>query len=91
VRRLWVQVSGAALRNTCRKFLHLPITYILWCLVRMMRKLQGVARFWMENWNGTHGIDGLRAIDGGEVLEIERQQGTARSPMPLNGSSRPLQ
>jgi hypothetical protein len=28
-----------------------------------MLRLQAVARFWMDSWNGTPGIGGLHAVD----------------------------
>ena len=57
------------------------VAYLLFRLVWGVRQLQSVARFWMDNWNGTPGIGGLSAIDTREL--IGRQQGTARSSMPL--------
>jgi hypothetical protein len=37
--------------------------FLLWWLMRVVRQLQSVARFWMDSWNGTPGIGGLHAID----------------------------
>jgi hypothetical protein len=39
------------------------VGYLLFRLLWGVRQLQSVARFWMDNWNGTPGIGGLHAID----------------------------
>jgi hypothetical protein len=39
------------------------VAYLLYRLLWGVHQLQSVARFWMDNWNGTPGIGGLSAID----------------------------
>jgi len=31
------------------------VAYLLWWLVRMVRQLQSIARFWLDRWNTTPG------------------------------------
>jgi hypothetical protein len=44
------------------------VTFLLWWLMRVVRQLQAVARFWLDNWNGTPGIGGLHAVDHAAIV-----------------------
>lgn len=52
------------------------VACVLWALVRMVRQLHAVARFWMKNWNGTPGIGGLHAIDVDKAAVRASQKST---------------
>jgi hypothetical protein len=39
------------------------VAFLLYRLLQGVGQLQSVARFWLENWNGTPGIGCLSSID----------------------------
>jgi hypothetical protein len=52
--------------------LMVAVTYVLSCLVRMMRQVQAVASFWVKRWNELPplgALGGLTAIDTRKVIE----------------------
>jgi hypothetical protein len=59
------------------------VTYLLWWLVRRVHQLHSIGRFWLDRWNDTPGIAGLRAIDTQEV--IEEAVGDHQVPNASNG------
>ena len=40
--------------DVAQVLLMLAVTYILWCLVRMLREVQSVSRFYVRNWWSTY-------------------------------------
>jgi hypothetical protein len=42
------------LLDAAQMILMLAVTYILWCLVRMLREVQSVSRFYVRNWWSTY-------------------------------------
>jgi hypothetical protein len=66
--------------------LMVAVTYVLWCLVRMMRHVQSVASFWVQRWNELPplgALGGLTAIDTRKV--IEEAAGDHQVPNASNG------
>ena len=42
--------SMGALADVAQLILLVAVTYVLLCLVRMMRRLHAINRFWVERW-----------------------------------------
>jgi hypothetical protein len=62
-----------ALVDIAQLFVLLAVTYVLWCLVRMMRQVSAIGRFWLRQW---------WAVSYGEEAAGDRKVPNA-PPVPL--------
>ena len=55
--------------DTAQSIMLVAFGYLLWRIARVTHQLQAVSRFWLERWNGTPKLGGLRAVEPHEVLK----------------------